>query len=122
MLESFHPPNGLPYPLPFAIGASRKADRFLISADGELDMLGRPELERVLREAEDSDVDQIIVDIEALTFIDSAGLTALLEASQRSSVTGNRLRVTRGQGQVARVLHLTELHRAMPLVSSIQLS
>lgn len=59
--------------------------------------------------------DRIIVDLEALTFIDSVGLGVLLKTSRRSARDGNRLEITRGQGQPAEIFRLTGLEKVLPL-------
>ena len=49
-------------------------DAYVIRITGELDLAGCPDLESALQEAERAHADRIIVDLEALTFIDSVGL------------------------------------------------
>jgi anti-sigma B factor antagonist len=97
------------------IEAESQADAYVIRIIGELDLAGCPDLEVALQEAGGAQVDRIIVDLEALTFIDSAGLGTMLKASRRSASDGNRLQITRGKGQPAEILRLTELDRALPL-------
>ena len=97
-----------------AIAAERQADAYVIRITGELDRAGCPALEYALREAERTQAERIIVDLEALTFIDSVGLKTLLTTS-RSTSDGNRLEITRGKGQPARLLRLTGLENVLPL-------
>jgi anti-sigma B factor antagonist len=97
------------------IEALRGPNASLIRVQGELDLEECPELELVLREAEQTQAGRIILDLEQLTFIDSTGLETLLAASRRSAGNGDRLRVTRGRGHVARMFHLTGLDRTLPL-------
>jgi anti-sigma B factor antagonist len=91
-------------------------DACLIRVRGELDLEGCPELELVLREAEQTQARRIILDLEQLTFIDSTGLGTLLHASRRSASSGYRLRMTRGRGHVADMFRLTALDRTLPLI------
>jgi anti-sigma B factor antagonist len=96
------------------IKAESQAHTYVIRVAGELDLGGRPDLESALQAAERSRADRIIVDLEALTFIDSVGLATLLETSRRSASDGNRLQITRGSGQPAEIFRLTGLERVLP--------
>ena len=97
------------------IEAESQPDAYVIRIAGELDLGGCPALESALRGAERSQADRIILDLEALTFIDSVGLGALLKTSRRSASDGNRLEITRGRGQPAEILRLTGLEKVLPL-------
>ena len=68
-----------------AIEAESQPDAYVIRITGELDLAGCPGLESALQEAERAHADRIIVDLEALTFIDSVGLATILKASRRSA-------------------------------------
>jgi anti-anti-sigma factor len=81
---------------------------------GELDLAGVPALEAELRGVEETDADQIIVDLSALPFIDSGGCRLLLEAEARSRADGRRLRLVRGTNQVERVLEIVGVFGALP--------
>ena len=104
-----------PAPPLLAIEAENQPHAYVIRITGELDLAGCPALESALQEAERAHADRIIVDLEALTFIDSVGLGTLLRTSRRSASDGNRLEITRGKGQPAEILRLTGLDRALPL-------
>ena len=90
----------------------------VVRLQGELDHAECPAVEDALKEAEQSQADRLIIDIESLTFIDSTGLGVLFNASRRSATNGNRLEITRGQRDVARVFRLTELDRTLPLTDA----
>ena len=89
-------------------------DAYLICLHGELDMAGTPALDLALTEAEESETDRILLDLEALTFTDACGLNALHRAGRRSARNGNRLWITHGRGQVARMFRLTGLDSSLP--------
>ena len=98
-----------------SIEAETQPGAHVIRIAGELDLAGSSDLESALRVAERVKADRIIVDLEALTFIDSVGLGTLLRASRRSASDGNRLEITRGTGQPAEIFRLTGLDRPLPL-------
>lgn len=97
------------------IESAYNPDACVVRIEGELDLAGCPELDLALCEAEQAPVRRIILDLEDLTFIDSAGLRSLLSASRRSASNRNRLEVTRGKGQPAYMFGLTGLERVLPL-------
>ena len=101
-----------------AIEAESQPDAYIIRISGELDLAGCPDVESALQEAERAEADRIIVDLEALTFIDSVGLATILKASRRSAGDVNRLEVTRGRGQPAKMFRLTGLDQVLPLADA----
>lgn len=81
------------------------ADDGAIVVVGEIDMAGGPLLEAALRQREDDD--DLILDLNGVTFIDSSGLRSLLEANRRQRERNGRL-VLRGVGpEVSRLLEIT---------------
>lgn len=68
-----------------------------------------------MREAEATGAARILLDLEELTFIDAAGLGALVAAHHRSLNDGKRLLVTAAHGDVANMFRLTALDTLLPL-------
>jgi len=99
---------------PFAITADRDGASHVICVEGELDLSQCPHLEYALRKAEASHASRILLDVDQLTFIDAAGLSALVAAWRRSAADGNRLQVTRGRNSVERMFRLTALDTVLP--------
>lgn len=108
-----------PVPLPlFEIDVTEKEDTVVIRIKGELDLSESPRLKHALGKAEAGQAGRVLLDLEELTFIDAAGLSALVAASHRSESNGGRLRFTRGRGNVARLFRLTDLHMTLPFLPS----
>ncbi|GAC1434631.1 MAG: hypothetical protein NVSMB51_02260 [Solirubrobacteraceae bacterium] len=78
-------------------------------------MVTAPQLERRLAAAESDGSGPIIVDLAAVSFIDSSGLRSLLGAHARSERDGNRLRLTQASEPVQRVLSLAGVLETLPL-------
>jgi anti-anti-sigma factor len=70
-----------------------------------LDIATAPELKQTLRQAEDR-ARRVVVDLRELTFMDSSGVHAIVDANVRAAVEGRRLVVVRGCSRVDRVLTL----------------
>ena len=92
----------------FAIKTRREGDATIIAVSGELDLAAADQLDEAIRDAEESASEWIVVDLEDLSFMDSAILTVLLLARMRSRDNGNRLRFVRSRhDQVERLLSVT---------------
>jgi anti-sigma B factor antagonist len=79
----------------------------VLALDGELDLATAPELERRLRAAGLSSSGRLVIDLRRLRFMDSTGISLLIEAQQAASAGGWSLALRRGPAQVQRVLELT---------------
>ena len=67
-------------------------------------------------EQAETGVEEIVIDLSGLNFIDCAGLHQLMEAAQRSKSRGGRLKLVKGPHQVHRVFALTGLDSAFDFV------
>ena len=74
----------------------------------------------VLRECVDevlrADPREMVLDLTAVTFIDSSGLATLIDTSRRAQQAGVDLGVVPGSGRVRQVLELTQLDRRLRIV------
>lgn len=73
---------------------------------GELDLATSPQLAAALQEAQFG-ASTVVLDLRALTFIDSAGARAIAAAAARARRDGGRLMVVSGAREVDRLLTLT---------------
>ncbi len=88
----------------------------VVAVHGELDMQGAPELRRALIETIDEHPGQpLVVDLEGVDFIDSAGLGVLVGGLKRAKDgEGDIVLVATGQN-VIKVLELTGLTRVFEI-------
>jgi anti-anti-sigma factor len=73
---------------------------------GELDLATSPQLRQALGEAR-QDARLVVLDVREITFIDSAGVHAILDAARDAQREGHQLMLVRGPAHVDRVLALT---------------
>jgi anti-sigma B factor antagonist len=86
-----------------------ESDVTIIAVSGELDLASADQLDQAIRDAERSATGWIVIDLDDLTFIDSTGLSVLLQARRRATDDGSNLRFVRSRHQqVTRLLSLTE--------------
>ena len=76
-----------------------------IALSGELDLASVDQLDAALRDAEETDVGWIVVDLSDVSFIDSTGLAVLLRAKSRSD--GRLSYIPSQHDAVTRLLELT---------------
>ena len=95
----------------FAVSNHRTGRCEVIELAGELDMATAPHLEAVLDRMLVIP-DQIVVDVERLTFIDSSGLRLLLRASQ---LVEGRIRLRGCSQQITKVFDISGLTSAFTL-------
>ena len=79
----------------------------VLAVSGELDLAASPMLEAQLDEVFGDSLTQLIIDLRALEFIDSTGLSVLVKAHQRAEEAGCRFGLVNGGSQVRRLLSLT---------------
>jgi anti-anti-sigma factor len=85
-----------------------------IEARGELDISNAQALDLELERASQSKVEQVIVDLSGLRFIDSIGMAALgrIETHYRTELFG----IVRGPEHVQRAIALTGLAQVLPFL------
>lgn len=87
-----------------------------LALHGELDIAGVDEVERYVAAIAAGAPRDLVLDLTGLAFIDSTGLSCLLNVHDTTRAEGIRLWILYGEGAVARALRLTGLHNVLPLV------
>ena len=89
----------------------------VIAVEGELDLCAAPELEASLNRVAAGHPPSILVDLDRVSFMDSAGVHVLLQFSL-ARANGARLALTRGSRQVQRLFEATGVERFLPIAPS----
>jgi anti-sigma B factor antagonist len=90
------------------IKSMREGGSVTVAVAGEIDLSTADQLDGAIREAEKTETKRIVVDLSALTFVDSTGLSVLLAAINRTRKDGNRLSFVPSKHEaVTRLLALT---------------
>jgi anti-sigma B factor antagonist len=108
-------------PAPFRVAsepAHSGAVRLRIA--GEVDIATSGALADALEEAERSNAAAIIVDLAALTFIDSSGLHVLLSSARRCQEAGRPITATNVPDYVRRLFALVALDEALTVDEDAQ--
>jgi anti-anti-sigma factor len=83
---------------------------------GEFDLAAVPQFEDAIAGVEAGGPPAIVIDLSALTFMDSSGLRALVTADDRARTAGRRLAIVPGPPAVRRVFEITQLDGKLDLV------
>ncbi len=102
----------------FRVEVRNEGRASVIAVSGELDLASSAALEAELTRVTDSSVDQVIVDLRELEFMDSTGLGTLVKAHQRAEEAGQRFVLIRGPQQVQRLLSLTGVAERLELADA----
>lgn len=78
----------------------------MLELHGELDLLGAPKLQEQIERAPTGEHSILVLDMQALEFVDSAGLRVILAAREQARERGHELALTRGPEQVQRLLSI----------------
>ena len=81
----------------------------VLALGGELDVVSAPELEQRLDEVLAEPHDRVMLDLNGLSFVDSAGVSVLIKAKQRAASDGRTLVLRRPTEQLERVFALVGL-------------
>ena len=91
----------------------------VLHAQGEIDHGSRDTLKQVAEDSmQDRDARYLVIDLSAVTFCDSGGLSLFVELHRENSAQGGWLRLAGATGMVRGVLEATNLDRMFTLYDS----
>jgi anti-sigma B factor antagonist len=91
----------------------------IMQVGGVLDLHGAERFEGEIRRLLRGNTREIVVDLRLTVFLDSIGLRCLVTAQRRAQQAGVPLWIVRGGAPVARVLRMTGLDAALPLIDDL---
>lgn len=93
--------------------------RTVVAATGEVDVYTAPVLDEALSAAVASGATRIVVDLGAVDFLDSTGLSVLVKALKRVRDADGSLVVVVTAERVAKVFRITGLDQVIPVHASL---
>ena len=94
-----------------------KPDAVFVVVEGEVDLCAASRFEESLAAAAASEAPAIVLDLDRVSFMDSAGVHVLLQFSLSEQGRG-RLALTHSSPQVRRLLEVTGVRRYLSFVAS----
>lgn len=95
------------------------AHTYVVAVTGELDLYSAEQVQRALAEAIDDAAESVVVDLMGVSFMDSAGLSVLVSASNALRLSGGKLVVAADDRRILRVLEITGLDRTIHVERSL---
>ena len=92
----------------------------VLRLEGRLNMVSAPRLKSAIDQAVDGGTPRVVVDLTAVSFMDSSGLGALIAGLKKARQSSGDLRITGVNQQVATVLALTNLDRVLRSHPSVE--
>ena len=99
------------------IDSRSEPDRVVLELHGELDLLGAPLLQDHMEKVEADAPGIVVLDLQDLQFMDSAGLRVILAAHERSQRRW-KLALTRGSEQVQRLFTIAGVSEHLRIIAS----
>jgi anti-sigma B factor antagonist len=100
------------------IEVRREPDRIVLTLHGELDLASAPRLQSEIESDTVDAADIVVLDLNDVHFIDSAGLRVVLAAHERTVQRGQRLALTPGSPQVQRLLSIAGVDGHLQTIAS----
>ncbi len=94
-------------------------DAVVVAVAGELDLFTAPFLRDEVRDAIKQDSARLVLDLQQLSFMDSSGLSVLIEAWRLATSEGGGVSLAAPQAPVARILRTTGLDRRIKVYSDV---
>ncbi len=98
-------------PVSTELSISRREDDrgVVLTLSGELDVVSAPQLEQCLKEVLAQPGARVLLDLNKLRFVDSAGVSVLIKAKQDAEANGRTVVLRRPAEQLHRVFSLLGL-------------
>ncbi|MEO3811736.1 STAS domain-containing protein [Sphaerisporangium sp. B11E5] len=94
-------------------------DAVVVAVEGELDLFTAPFLRDEVRDAIKQDSSRLVLDLGELSFMDSSGLSVLIEAWRLATGEGGGVSLAAPQAPVARILRTTGLDRRIKVYPDV---
>ena len=103
------------------INVSTRGDTVVVTPTGDIDLTGSPQLKVELRKAVGTTPPprRLVIDLSAVSYMDSSGLATLVEALQTSRKGGYKMAVCGLQPRVRAIFDIAKLAMVFTIVPSL---
>jgi anti-sigma B factor antagonist len=91
----------------------------VVTVHGEIDVATSPTLRERLIDLVNGGATQLVLDLEAVDFLDSTGLGTIVSLLKRVRTHGGDLRLVCTEARIRRLFQITGLDKAVPLHASV---
>ncbi|WP_413111325.1 STAS domain-containing protein [Thaumasiovibrio sp. DFM-14] len=92
-----------------------------LALQDEFDAHAAKELEATLTALSQTDMQDIVIDLSNVSFVDSCGIGAIVFLYKRLKSRGKTLRLLNVNGQPRQLFHMLRIDKAIPLISSAEI-
>lgn len=92
----------------------------VVRASGDIDLTTAPRLREAVVGIVVAGQPRVVLELQAVDFIDSTGLGVLVGLLKRTRGQGGDLRLVSTRSNLRKLLELTNLDRALPLATSVE--
>jgi anti-sigma B factor antagonist len=103
-----------------ALATREEGDRTVVQVTGEVDVYTAPKLREQLVSLVDAGRYHIIVDLDAVEFLDSTGLGVLVGGLKRVRTHDGSLRLVCSQERILKIFRITGLTKVFPIHDSVE--
>src|SRR5215211_2398973 len=104
---------------PLSVAVNEFGSTFYLHLSGDFDRGGVGRVEKALGRLAQTPVPRrVVIDIQRLSFLDSAGLRTILRADERGRAEGFGVDVVRPRGAAARVFTLTRAGQKLSMIDA----
>ena len=101
------------------IAVHREGDNVVVDVRGEVDVTGATELGGVVRDIVDEGASCLVLDLSAVTFLDSTGLSVLVAGRNRCRANAGDLKLRDPSPAAWKVLTITGLDQVFAVDSTV---
>lgn len=98
------------------IDSERRGDATILSPKGDVDLASAPTLRRSLSESLNGKPSRLVLDLDAVAYMDSSGVATLIEAMQIARRSGTSLVLCRMQDRVRSIFQIARLETVFTIV------
>jgi anti-sigma B factor antagonist len=105
--------------MPVSVETSHREGASVVAMTGELDVATAGSVEEALLGVEEDAPERIVLDLRELRFIDSTGLSLLINADRRGRKAGRQVTIVTGSGPPRRILETVGLDTRLDVVQDL---
>ena len=98
----------------------KNKDVFIIDVSGEMDLYNSYKLKELVMKMMERQVKSVVINMEAVDYIDSSGIGALIHIYSTMKKASCQLYMTNIHGSVKKVIELTKLMGYLPITNSLE--
>lgn len=103
----------------FNVSLETSPGRYTVALSGELDIATADQLSAALGDVSPASGERLVIDLTAVSFMDSTGLRVLIGANGAAAEGGYELLIVTGESPAKRVLELTRMDEHMQVVPAL---